>query len=253
MKNMKQIRRILFFVLIILNAVSCKQNKEIKNDSFLLSGTISNSTQPYLILSEVGKSGFSQNDTITIDNKGRFSKSIEMKEPTLYSLSLGKEYIIICPQIGEEITIKAIDNNFSGSYTIEGSPESEQLKELNKENYNVRLSLKSMSEELSKADTAKLDSIRTSIIEKYTSTKQYQEKLTTDFITNNLGSLTTLIALHRTFDGIPLFDYRQSLEMHKKVLQSLEQTLPDNQHTLILKNFIIEKEKTLSDNGATKK
>jgi hypothetical protein len=41
--------------------------------------------------------------------------------------------------------------------------------------------------------------------------------------------------------------------MHKKVLQSLEQTLPDNQHTLILKNFIIEKEKTLSDNGATKK
>ena len=134
-----------------------------------------------------------------------------------------------------------------------GTSKLEQLKELNKENYNVRLFLKSMSEELSKADTAKLDSIRTSIIEKYTSTKQYQEKLTTDFITNNLGSLTTLIALHRTFDGIPLFDYRQSLEMHKKVLQSLEQTLPDNQHTLILKNFIIEKEKTLSDNGATKK
>ena len=110
-----------------------------------------------------------------------------------------------------------------------------------------------MSEELSQADTAKLDSIRTSIIEKYTSTKQYQEKLTTDFITNNLGSLTTLIALHRTFDGIPLFDYRQDLEMHKHVLQALEQRFPNNQHIRILKNIIIEKEKTLNNNANPKK
>ena len=244
-----KISRKFFFVLFIFFFVSCKENKELKNYSFELSGVIANNSQPHLILSEIGKSGFTQNDTIPIDEKGNFSKSIEMKEPTLYSLTLGKEYIVICPTIGERISIKAVDNNFSGSYTIEGSPESAQLKELNKENYNVRLFLKSMSEELSKADTAKLDSIRTSIIEKYTSTKQYQEKLTTNFITNNLGSLTTLIALHRTFDGIPLFDYRQSLEMHKKVLQALEHTLPENQHTLILKNFIKEKEQTQTTNG----
>jgi hypothetical protein len=96
-------------------------------------------------LSEVGKSGFSQNDTLLIDGQGKFSKSIEMKEPTLYSLSLGNEYIVICPQTGEQITLKANANNFAGTYTIEGSHESELLKELNKENYNIRLSLKSMS------------------------------------------------------------------------------------------------------------
>lgn len=106
-----------------------------------------------------------------------------------------------------------------------------------------------MSEELSKADTAKLDSIRTSIIEKYTSTKQYQEKITSDFINKNLGSLTTLIALHRTFDGFALFDHNQSLEMHKKVLQGLKQTLPNNQHTLTLENFIAEKENAQKENG----
>ena len=128
-----KISRKFFFVLFIFFFVSCKENKELKNYSFELSGVISNSTQPYLILSEIGKSGFTQNDTIPIDEKGNFSQSIEMKEPTLYSLSLGKEYIIICPSIGERISIKAVDNNFSGSYTIEGSPESAQLKELNKE------------------------------------------------------------------------------------------------------------------------
>jgi hypothetical protein len=37
--------------------------------------------------------------------------------------------------------------------------------------------------------------------------------------------------------------------MHKKVLQALEQTLPENQHTLILKNFIKEKEQTQTTNG----
>ena len=253
MKNMKQIRRILFFVLIILNAVSCKQNKEIKSDSFELSGAIQNTTQSYLLLSEVGKSGFSQNDTLLIDEQGKFSKSIEMKEPTLYSLSLGNEYIVICPQTGEQITLKANANNFAGTYTIEGSHESELLKELNKENYNIRLSLKSMSEELSKADTAKLDSVKTSILEKFMQMKQYQEKISADYIEKNKGSLTTLIALYRTFDGIPLFDHRQSLDMHKKVLADLEQTLPNNQHTLTLRNFVTEKEKALNGNGLEEK
>ena len=55
-----------------------------------------------------------------------------MQEPTLYSLALGNEYIIICPTIGEQISIKASGSNFSGTYNIEGSPESELLKELNR-------------------------------------------------------------------------------------------------------------------------
>lgn len=236
-----------FFVLIFSFFVSCDQNKELKNDFFNLSGTIQNTTESYLLLSEVGKSGFTQNDTLLIDEKGKFSKNIEMKEQTLYSLSLGNEYIVICPTIGEQITIKANADNFSGTYSIEGSHESELLKELNKENYNIRLSLKSMSEELSKADTAKLDSIKTSILEKFMQMKQYQEKISADYIETNKGSLTTLIALYRTFDGIPLFDHRQSLDMHKKVLADLEQTLPNNQHTLTLRNFITEK--ALNENG----
>ena len=238
-----------FFVLIFSFFVSCDQNKELKNDFFNLSGTIQNTTESYLLLSEVGKSGFTQNDTLLIDEKGKFSKNIEMKEQTLYSLSLGNEYIVICPTIGEQITIKANADNFSGTYSIEGSHESELLKELNKENYNIRLSLKSMSEELSKADTVKLDSVKTSILEKFMQMKQYQEKISADYIETNKGSLTTLIALYRTFDGIPLFDHRQSLDMHKKVLADLEQTLPNNQHTLTLRNFITEKEKALNENG----
>ncbi len=253
MENMNKIIANCFFVLIFSFFVSCDQNKELKNDFFNLSGTIQNTTESYLLLSEVGKSGFSQNDTLLIDEKGKFSKSIEMKEPTLYSLSLGNEYIVICPAIGEQITLKANANNFAGTYTIEGSHESELLKELNKENYNIRLSLKSMSEELSKADTTKLDSVKTSILEKFMQMKQYQEKISADYIEKNKGSLTTLIALYRTFDGIPLFDHRQSLDMHKKVLSDLEQTLPNNQHTLTLRNFVTEKEKALKGNGIGEK
>ena len=78
MKDMNKISKIFFFVLIFLNLVSCNKSKELKNNSFELSGTISNSTQPHLILSEVGKSGFTQNDTIPIDNKGKFSKMMEI-------------------------------------------------------------------------------------------------------------------------------------------------------------------------------
>ena len=86
-----KISRKFFFVLFIFFFVSCKENKELKKYSFALSGAISNPTEQYLILSEVGKSGFSQNDTIPLDKEGVFSKNIEMQEPTLYSLPKARE------------------------------------------------------------------------------------------------------------------------------------------------------------------
>ncbi|MBQ5587214.1 MAG: 50S ribosome-binding GTPase, partial [Selenomonadales bacterium] len=78
-------REVILSADIVINIVDAVH---LSRDLFLtIQLTITNSTEQYLILSEVGKSGFSQNDTISLDKEGVFSKNIEMQETTLYSLA----------------------------------------------------------------------------------------------------------------------------------------------------------------------
>ena len=58
------------------------------------------------------------------------------------------------------------------------------------------------------------------------------------FIEENKGSLATLIALYKPFNNRAIIDPRDpgSIDYYDLVLQGLQQTLPDNPHTLHFKN-----------------
>ena len=165
-----------------------------------------------------------------------------MPEETLYSLSLKDDYITLCPKAKEEIEIKSSANDFSGTYSVSGSEESTLLKELNNRSNQVRKTLKSMSDYLKSANIENLDSIKHVFVLRLQDIHAQELAYSENFIRKNKGSLTTLIALYRTFEGRPLFDYRNDLSIHKETLEGLNTTLPNNQHTLILKKFIEQKE-----------
>ena len=59
-----------------------------------------------------------------------------------------------------------------------------------------------------------------------------------NFIDDNLGSLATLIALYKPFNNRPLIDPSTDFDFYLDVLNGLEQTLPDNPHTLNFKNEV---------------
>ena len=99
-----------------------------------------------------------------------------------------------------------------------------------------------MSDYLKSANIENLDSIKHVFVLRLQDIHAQELAYSENFIRKNKGSLTTLIALYRTFEGRPLFDYRNDLSIHKETLEGLNTTLPNNQHTLILKKFIEQKE-----------
>ncbi len=245
--------RTLLFAAFFALLFSCTKKQTPTDGTFLLEGSISDCKEPYLILAEIGKQGFSKSDTLALDAKGKFSGLVQMQEETLYSLSYGTDYVTLCPQQGETVKITASGSDFSGTYTVAGSSESELLKQLNARNLKTRSTLKAMSDYLKMSDIENLDSVRYSFAARLQNMYLEEQVFSENFIHKHPGSLTCLIALYRTFEGRPLFDYRGSLEVYKEVLAGLEKSKPNNQHTLILKNFIQEKQQEqdarTSDNG----
>lgn len=239
---MNKVKNLILAVSVLLMA-SCGGKQTIGDKEFLLSGSVKGGDAPWLILMEIGKNGFTSADTLKTDSEGNFSKVIKMEEETLYSLSYKEGYITLCPKQGEKIIINGYADDFSGSYTVMGSKESEWLKELNEHNHKVRATLKTMSDYLKINNIENLDSVKHEFLlhlrDMHSSETAYTEK----YIRTHKGSLTCLIALYRTFEGRPLFDYRNDLSIYKEVLNELEKTQAANQHTKTLKEFIAEKEK----------
>ena len=72
----------------------------------------------------------------------------------------------------------------------------------------------------------------------YAATYAEQQQYVVHFIEDNLGSLTTLIALYKPFNNHPLIDPANSFEFYEAVLQGLQEDEPDNPHTLHFKNVV---------------
>ena len=72
--------------------------------------------------------------------------------------------------------------------------------------------------------------------ETYLATFAEQQQYVVHFIEDNLGSLTTLIALYKPFNNRPLVDPSNSFEFYEAILEALQETKPDNPHTLHFKN-----------------
>ena len=247
---MSKLSKQILTIAIALLAFGCSKTKTPNETSFAISGTIQGADSPYIILREIGKTGFTPADTITLDKKGNFSHLVKMSEPTLYSLSYKDDYITLCPKVKEQIQIKSTAADFSGSYSISGSAESELLKQMNNHTSQIRQTLKAMSDYLKVNNIDNLDSVKHVFLQRLNEIHAQEVAYSEDFIHKHSGSLTTLIALYRTFEGRPLFDYRSDLSIYKEVLEGLNKTLPNNQHTLILKNFIEQKQQEQNEHLA---
>ena len=103
---MRKFSNLITIVAIAVLTFGCSKTQKPNQNSFLLKGNIQDSDAEYMILSEIGKTGFIASDTIILDKNGNFSHLVKMPEETLYSLSLKDDYITLCPKAKEEIEIK---------------------------------------------------------------------------------------------------------------------------------------------------
>ena len=199
-------------------------------DDIVIEGTLENGAGKTVFIEEMTPESRLFLDSITLDNKGHFSFRYAMPYKTFYNVHVSNEdYIVLLPDMGEHISLTGVYDSLSRSYHLTGGHDSQllwQLQDYTNDGIRQLRDLVAMG-----VQNDYTDSIFLSL---YSQQQQYVVR----FIEENLGSLATLIALYKPFNNHPLIDPETSFEFYPMVLEGLEQTLPDNPHTLNFKNEV---------------
>lgn len=214
------------------------------NDSFTIKGTLEGGSEKTIWIEELSPEGPIFIDSVTTDGQGRFSYSYKMPYRSFYNIHTSQDnFIVTLPDYGEDIVVNGRWDNLSMSYTVDGSPESAllwQLQQYTNEGAKVISAIVDTSNiYASKLEKGLVDKATVAEKRKLTDSifreeRNRQRDYVCDFIEDNAGSLSTLIALFKTFNNRPLIDPHDSIGSiyYEIVRNGLQQRQPDNPHTL---------------------
>lgn len=213
-------------------------------DCFVLEGTLENGANKTIYLEEMVPQGDRLFiDSIRLDGKGHFKFRYEPPYEGLYNLHVSEfDYVVLGPRKGETIILSGDFNQFEKTYQVSGSPESVLLWQLQDySNYGADrlVQIVAMYDKIKStkkgADSLEAKNMLDSV---YLEAFGEQQKYVVHFITDNQGSLATLIALYKPFNTKSLIDPAVNFDYYEFVLEGLQRDLPDNPHTLNFKNVV---------------
>jgi len=220
----------IIFLFCILGLVACNKDK------VKISGRILNADKQVLHLDEVNVYDSKRVDSLVLKSNGKFSFKYDLREPGFYQLRLTKDQLIVLfPEPGEHIKIKADLKDLNSSLSIEGSPNSEQVTVLIRKLNRTRASMDSINALFNKAQT---DSIRFKLNKTYRETIDSHRKYSISYILTHYKSLSSLYALYQQYQPGGYVFYKSSdLQFFKIVSDSLKKYYPGSKHVTALKAF----------------
>lgn len=221
---------------------------EAPDDGFVVCGTLKGGANQRLWLEEMAPDGIIFIDSIKVDARGNFHYLYRTTYQSMYNLHTTPDnYIVLLPAFGETVKVTAKWENLSVTYQVDGSRESKLLWDFQQftnkgsrilfnlvdslNRYDELLANRTISKETYDARKAQTDAV-------YHEAQKEELQYVHKFINDNKGSLATLIALYKSFNGMPLVDPRspEGLRYYQTVLDGLEKSLPDNPHTIHFRN-----------------
>jgi peroxiredoxin len=185
------------FVLLVLSALiisSCGFRKKIK-----VKGQLINASNEYIFLKEMTSTDVFTVDSTKIDAEGEFILRGEKDKPAFYMLYLTRNNnitLIIKP--GEKLKISGDIKDLVHTYTVEGSPDSRLAKELNDKINSTLGKIDSLGRTYHDSIHSKnILTIRAKLDSIYETIVNNQLDYTKAFITNNLHSMASLMALYQ--------------------------------------------------------
>ena len=215
-----------------------------KEDTFTVGGRLENGGGHTLWLDEIAPDGPLFIDSIPIDSDGNFKFKYKMPYRSFFALHTdANNFALLLPDYGEKLDVRGDWNNLSLTYSVEGSPESGllwQLQQLTNKGDAVITDLVDTARRydslykanvVTKAVVAAKRHITDSI---YRAERKLQKEYVCAFIEENAGSLSTMIALYKSFNSRPLITPNDTADFYYYdiVLGGLEDRHPDNPHTL---------------------
>ncbi len=232
-------KKILYIVMICFVILSCKNNK----DSFTIKGFLKGGEGKYVTIQEVTPNEIIIIDSVQLNKDGEFSFTYKMPYQSFYNIVVSpNDFIMLLPNYQEKISITGDYNNLSKTYQITGSPDSQLLWQLNDYTvYGIRRldSIKAAYDQiLQNQDTNYIKKQKIQLDSIYLDAYYEQQDFIAAFIEKNGGSLSTLIALYKTFNTIPLIRPDVNFDFYELIYKELESKIPDNPHTLNFGNTV---------------
>ena len=230
---------------VILLLASCGGDKQKKELSFTIQGTLVNAENKMLYIEEMTPdNGPRFLDSIKCDKEGKFKYKGSMDYQTFFNLHCGEyNYIVILPSDGEVIRVAGDANMLDKSYRIEGSPESQLMWQIQ----NYINDANSVIADLAQQDNLNRETLNENdyaIAHQKTDSLFLAERSTTymmfyNFIEDHLGSLTTLYAIDAPFNHTNRVFYPQiDLPVFSMVLDGLLEKEPNNPHTQFYQAYV---------------
>jgi peroxiredoxin len=218
------------FLFCILGLAACNR------DRVKISGRILNADKKVLHLDEVNVYDSKPMDSLVLKSDGRFSFTYDSHEPGFYQLRLAKDQLIVLfPEPGEHIKIKADLKDLNSSLGIEGSPNSEEVTVLIRKLGKTRISMDSITALFNKAQT---DSMRFKLNEAYRNVLDNHRKYSISYILGHYKSLSSLYALYQQYQpGGYVFYKTSDLQFFRIVSDSLNKYFPGSKHVTALKAY----------------
>ena len=243
-KSLKTLKHIIPILAVATLLIASCGNK---ND-ITIQGTLADGAGKVIYIEEMTPEARLFIDSITLDSKGHFKFRYTMPYKTFYNVHVSEsDYIVLLPDMGETITIEGSYDSLSTTYHLNAGPESQLLWQLQDYSNDGSRALRDIvatdqhNQQLladGQITNADYDAARQVTDSLYLAAFADQQHYVVDLIQNNLGSLATLIALYKPFNNRPLIDPEDSFEFYEAVLEGLEETMPDNPHTLNFKNQV---------------
>lgn len=233
-------KRIAFILVGLFLCVACGHK-----DSFTLEGTLQNGANRTLYIEELTPDGPVFLDSIKMDNDGHFEYRHDLSYETFFNLhSSAVDYVVLLPRVGEHIVVTGDCKSLQWSYQVSGSEGSTLLWQLQDySNYGIDVLTELVQKDQANrsqygADSKEYKKAKEATDSVYREAAQEQVDYVAHFIQEHQGSLATLIALYKQFNQHDIIAPEVNFDYYELVLEGLEESQPDNPHTIHFKNRV---------------
>lgn len=169
-----------------------------QSNSVRISGQFVGLNAKTLYLEQMSASGQAIIDSVSLAKDGTYNLSINniANTPSLYNLVYNGDRIPLLVQRGEDIEVSALGNALI-NYTVSGSPESELLRQFNKEYLLGQIELSQILASYPEADKQS----REHLAERYNRTYRDIKRKQISFIIENKESVASVYALYQRLQG----------------------------------------------------
>ena len=234
---------LIFLLLFITLWAGCGSDpRQANNGELVVSGTFQNGSDTMLLFEELTPNDLIPVDSIYTDNEGNFTFSLFIEDAGFYRLFAGgANFITLAAEPGEIIEIFADFSDMAGTYTVDGSPGSKIIWEINREKIKGVKKADSLRKVFRESRLEpNFLTIREELKQAYRDVKNQQRNFVIQIIENNPNSLASILALYQYFEDHMLLREKDHFDYFEMLSKTLCDKYPTNKHVIDLKKRVAD-------------